>query len=282
MVITDMVIARVSSGIPGLDKLIEGGFPKCSNTLLLGSPGTGKTIFALQYLFEGAKKKENGVYISLESTSAELKSQAMEFGMDFDKLGDGKVLFVEVPLDRVSWNLFDQIRDAIKDVNASRLVFDSLQAFNSNIDMFSIPVTFFGGLALSDPNIDEEILKRKQDVKYKYERTPVSEGTDDNQLSLSTKNWSSQVSHQRLTYLLLRQMKNLDTTNLIATYSNGDLKSLDEVSEYAVDGLIKFGINDMLGTRTLRVEKMRQTKHPLNKLNVQIGASGIELMQKTD
>jgi|GEM_PF-624519 len=278
-----MEIARVSSGIPGLDKLIEGGFPKGSNTLLLGSPGTGKTIFGLQYLYEGAKKNESGVYISLESTSEELKSQAIAFGMDFYKLSDaGKVMFVEVPLDRISWNIFDQIKDAIAESHATRLVFDSLQAFNSNIDMFSIPVNFFGGLKLSDPNLEDELKMRKQDLQYKYERTPTSEGVEDNQLSLSTKNWSEEVSSQRLTYLLLRQMKNLKTTNLIATYSNGDLKSLDEVSEYAVDGLLKFGINDMLGTRTLRIEKMRQTKHPLNKLNVQIGSGGIELMQKAD
>lgn len=47
--------ARVKTGIPGFDELVAGGLPKESNILLTGIPGTGKTIFALQYLYNGAK-----------------------------------------------------------------------------------------------------------------------------------------------------------------------------------------------------------------------------------
>lgn len=63
--------ARVSSGIPGLDDMIEGGFPFPSTILVAGSTGTGKTTFALQFLFEGAKIGENGVYFSTFSEPTE-------------------------------------------------------------------------------------------------------------------------------------------------------------------------------------------------------------------
>src|SRR3989338_1154034 len=58
---------RLKTGIPGLDELIEGGFPEGSSILLSGAAGTGKSIFCLQYLYYGAKELgEPGVYITLE------------------------------------------------------------------------------------------------------------------------------------------------------------------------------------------------------------------------
>ena len=53
-----------STGIQELDDIIKGGFPKGSVVLLAGSSGSGKTICSLQWLFEGVKKNENGIYIS--------------------------------------------------------------------------------------------------------------------------------------------------------------------------------------------------------------------------
>jgi len=58
---------RVQTGIKGFDGLIEGGFPKSSAILLSGTPATGKTIFALQYLVNGIEKfNEKGIYITFE------------------------------------------------------------------------------------------------------------------------------------------------------------------------------------------------------------------------
>lgn len=55
---------RLSSGIPGLDEHIEGGFPVPSLVLIKGAPGTGKTTMVVQSLFHGAGKGETGVYIT--------------------------------------------------------------------------------------------------------------------------------------------------------------------------------------------------------------------------
>lgn len=62
---------RLPSGIPGLDDMIEGGLPFPSSILVAGSAGTGKTTFALQFLFEGAKNGEQGLYFSTFSEPTE-------------------------------------------------------------------------------------------------------------------------------------------------------------------------------------------------------------------
>ena len=66
-------IRRVSTGIPGLDDLIEGGIPEGSTVLVSGGPGSGKTILSLQFLIAGATKGEKGVYISLEEDTNRLR-----------------------------------------------------------------------------------------------------------------------------------------------------------------------------------------------------------------
>jgi circadian clock protein KaiC len=57
-------ISRVKSGVPGLDEMIEGGFPFPSSILVAGSAGTGKTTQALQFLTQGASEGERGVYFA--------------------------------------------------------------------------------------------------------------------------------------------------------------------------------------------------------------------------
>ncbi len=57
---------KVTSGIEGFDKLISGGFPKSRAYLVSGEPGTGKTIFTLQYLLQGLKNGEKCVYIYID------------------------------------------------------------------------------------------------------------------------------------------------------------------------------------------------------------------------
>ncbi len=57
-------MVRVASGIPGLDDMIEGGFPFPSVVLVAGSAGTGKTTFSLQFLFAGAEQDEQGLFFT--------------------------------------------------------------------------------------------------------------------------------------------------------------------------------------------------------------------------
>lgn len=57
---------RVSTGVPGLDELLEGGYVQGRSTLLAGGPGTGKSILTWHFLFDGVEKGESGLLVSLD------------------------------------------------------------------------------------------------------------------------------------------------------------------------------------------------------------------------
>jgi len=78
--------ARVSTGIEGLDTLIDGGYPENSVIVVSGTPGTGKTIMGLQFLYDGAMKGEMGIYVSFEEEKKDIIRQAKQLGWDFDDL----------------------------------------------------------------------------------------------------------------------------------------------------------------------------------------------------
>ncbi|MEM5814323.1 MAG: ATPase domain-containing protein [Candidatus Aenigmatarchaeota archaeon] len=76
-------VERVPTGVPGLDRLIEGGFVKGSTTLLAGGTGTGKTIFCCQFLLEGLKRGEKCLYLTLEESPQDIIGDVERFGWDF-------------------------------------------------------------------------------------------------------------------------------------------------------------------------------------------------------
>jgi circadian clock protein KaiC len=78
------LLPRASTGIAGLDYLLEGGFARNRLHLLEGSPGTGKTTIALQFLLAGASNGEVGIYISLAETEQELREGARSHGWEID------------------------------------------------------------------------------------------------------------------------------------------------------------------------------------------------------
>lgn len=80
----DSVIERVSSGIPGLDDVLFGGFPKDRLHLVQGAPGTGKTTMALQFLLAGVEKGERVLYIGLSETAEEIQEVARSHGWSLD------------------------------------------------------------------------------------------------------------------------------------------------------------------------------------------------------
>ena len=77
---------RVSTGIKGLDSLINGGYPENSVIVISGTPGTGKTIMGLQFLYDGAMKGEMGIYVSFEEEKKDIMRQAKQLGWDFEDL----------------------------------------------------------------------------------------------------------------------------------------------------------------------------------------------------
>jgi circadian clock protein KaiC len=77
---------RVTSGVKGFDELVGGGYPKGAVILVSGSPGTGKTIFSLQFLKAGLEKGERCVYITYSQMEKDIIDQASTFGWDLGKL----------------------------------------------------------------------------------------------------------------------------------------------------------------------------------------------------
>ena len=61
-----MARERVPTGVEGLDNLLQGGLPAGQSYLITGEPGTGKTTFAAQFILEGLRRGENGVFISID------------------------------------------------------------------------------------------------------------------------------------------------------------------------------------------------------------------------
>ena len=81
------MLKTVKTGIPGLDELISGGFPEGRVNLLVGGPGTGKTILASQFLYNGLTKfNENGIYVSLDESRTHFFEEMQTFGWNFKQL----------------------------------------------------------------------------------------------------------------------------------------------------------------------------------------------------
>lgn len=89
-----LIISKAETGVQGLDDVLSGGLTREHVFLLEGSPGTGKTTIALQFLLEGAKLGERCLYISLSESEEELRDCAKSHGME---IGDGIKIFELVP-----------------------------------------------------------------------------------------------------------------------------------------------------------------------------------------
>ncbi len=121
---------RLSSGIVGLDEMIEGGFPLPSVILVSGSAGTGKTTFAQKFLFEGAKKGEQGLYFTTLSEPTEWMLRFVSRYDFVDKDFFGKeIIYVDIAdemRDNRPYEILSYIEERVRDVNPDRIVIDPI------------------------------------------------------------------------------------------------------------------------------------------------------------
>ncbi len=137
------MVERVKTGIPGFDELVNGGIPKRNVVLLSGGPGTGKSIFGSQYLWNGLQIGEPGVYVALEEHPVQVRINMRQFGWDirsFEQQGVFAIVdaftsgigeaakreryVVRDPSD--VGELVDVLKQAVRDIGASRVVIDSV------------------------------------------------------------------------------------------------------------------------------------------------------------
>ncbi len=129
---------KIHSGIEGFDKLVYGGLPKGRSYLVAGEPGTGKSIFLLQFLLEGIKQGEKGIYISIDEKPEHIINDAFELGWDLKPhLENGQLQIIDVTSyfstvkheDGGGINIEDIVKDIlgyVRKSNASRLAIDPI------------------------------------------------------------------------------------------------------------------------------------------------------------
>ena len=139
----------ISTGVSGVDELLDGkGIPKGHTVLISGGPGSGKTTFGIQFLYEGATKfNQPGLYVTLDEDPDDIKKNMVAFGWDLDALEqDIKLIFVNVSPVRAKTSektglmqlgmkefklvkLLEAINQGVDDVQAKRVVIDPLTMF---------------------------------------------------------------------------------------------------------------------------------------------------------
>ena len=171
-------INRVPTGIGGFDSIIEGGFVRGSTVMLSGGAGTGKTIFGLQYLYNGATKyDEPGIYLSFNEDKEAIYRHSSLFDWDFAKLEkENKFSFIKYgpyEVDSILSEGGGSIKDTIDDLGAKRIVVDSLTSYTLLYDnaykeseailsLFSI-LKRWGITTLVISEVGETELERTQD-----------------------------------------------------------------------------------------------------------------------
>lgn len=124
---------RIPTGVKNFDKIIEGGFEKNSVNLVVGGSGSGKTIFAVQFLVEGIEKGEHVLYITFEENKKEFYANMERFGWDLEKYEkDGKFFFLEYSPEKVM-TMLEEGGGAIESIvvknKIQRIVIDSITSF---------------------------------------------------------------------------------------------------------------------------------------------------------
>lgn len=121
---------RAETGIPGFDRLCQGGLVKDGIHLILGNAGAGKTTFLLQFLYNGTTKfNENGLFVSFEQDAAELHRTGKILGFDFESLGE-KCDFIKFDPDLPIKEIQRKLMKLITKKNIKRICFDPINVFS--------------------------------------------------------------------------------------------------------------------------------------------------------
>jgi len=127
-------VERLSTGVPGLDEMLQGGLPRNHIVVVMGSFGTGKTTLGLQYLVEGLRNNEPCIFISLEEDKDSILRNAASFGWDMSKALESKKLglFKLEPSDAKTTitRIKSELPKFVKSFGAKRVVIDSVSLLN--------------------------------------------------------------------------------------------------------------------------------------------------------
>ena len=223
---------RIKTGINGLDDMIDGGIPQGHSVAVIGSFGTGKTTFAMQYIWEGLRNGEKCIFISLEEDEESIIKTAESFGWKFGDYIDNSLLLIKLePEDAKSSvnRLEGEIPEIIKEFEATRIAIDSV--------------------------------------------------------SLITMLFSGEEERRKALFKLSRSIKESGATSIFTAEVDprNPVVSRDGLVEYVVDGVILLSFIEQNNSLmlTLRVLKMRRTKHSRDVKPYKITDHGIEVMSES-
>jgi circadian clock protein KaiC len=126
---------RTPTGIPGLDELLNGGYFVGSTTVVAGISGVGKSVMALQYIAEGARRGERCLMLSLDEQVPQIVRNAASIGIDLEALMKTGLVRVEYePPQEIEVDVhFQHIEQLVHEFKPRRVVFDSLSTYGSNL-----------------------------------------------------------------------------------------------------------------------------------------------------
>jgi KaiC/GvpD/RAD55 family RecA-like ATPase len=284
-----MPVSRVDVGIKGFEKLVEGGFLEQSPILLSGSPGTGKTIFSLQYLYSGLLKGEPGIYITFEEPKQSIMTIGENFGWNFEPyVKNGTFIVIEYfelgnetylgEMDRMKKGLRElEAKKTQSELNPSEFedVEIKMADYQNRLNQIEEVVTE-RKYKISQHEREQEFLEKLRDLttKMKAKRLVIDS------LSAYTIYDESRESLHRF----IRRIRDLKTTTLLISEhpKNPSGFSRDEVSEFVCDGVVVFEIEHTkeLTYRKLHIEKMRHTKIDGREKFIWFTDQGIEIQDR--
>jgi len=126
---------RVTTGIPGLDKLVNGGFFLGSTTVVAGISGVGKSVMGLQFIAEGARRGERGLMLTLDEQVPQVLRNATSIGIDLQREIDRGIvqLYYDPPQEIEVDQHFHKIEQIVQEFRPKRVVIDSLSTYGSNL-----------------------------------------------------------------------------------------------------------------------------------------------------
>jgi circadian clock protein KaiC len=143
-------VQKLPTGIGAFDIIAKGGLPQNRTTLLSGTAGSGKTVFAVQFLAAGIRDADqHGVFVTFEEAAGDIRENMQSFGWDLARWEkEGKLAFVDASpdptMDTIETGEFDlgallaRVEHAVRKVNATRVAVDSLGAVFSQFSDQSI------------------------------------------------------------------------------------------------------------------------------------------------
>ncbi|WP_126628807.1 ATPase domain-containing protein [Dictyobacter alpinus] len=147
---------RLGFGVTRLDEMVRGGIPLGNSTIVLGAPGTGKTLLGLHFLYEGAKQGEQCLHFGFYESTSQLKQRMVKMGLDMEDpvVNQHLEFMTQPPTEDIIDVLGKQILETVRRKKVRRLFIDGIAGFQNTVASTDRLVLFLTSLFTSLRNMD--------------------------------------------------------------------------------------------------------------------------------